>query len=64
VAGPAFARSDRSCRQRSIGIDESRPSANVRVLLTHGGHVRSELTNMNIGSTGLRSLVTNNCGRI
>ena len=40
------------------------PLAEVRGSLGRGGQARSELTNMNLGSKGVWSLIANNCGRI
>ena len=38
--------------------------AEVSGFRSHGGQVRSELTNINFAKTKLRSPVTNNCGQI
>jgi hypothetical protein len=48
---------------RIISSDERQELAQVSDFRSAGGHVRSELTNIDLGDLRVRSLLTNNCGR-
>jgi hypothetical protein len=57
-----FARTDRNHRAKVPRASERRASLQVGVLLAVVGPVRSELTNIDLARSRVRSLVTNKCG--
>jgi hypothetical protein len=58
-----FARPDRSHGARVIRADERQASVQVGDSLTAASLVRSQLTNINLTGSRVRSSVANKCGR-